>query len=131
MSSSVTDDGLLRDRLGITVLSATKEEVVAEMPVAGNRQPAGLLAGGASCMLAESASSLAASLHAEELGCNALGIEVNATHHRPVPSGHVTAVAKAINLGRRVATYAVTVTDDRGRRVCTARVTCLIVEPKD
>ncbi|RJQ83982.1 PaaI family thioesterase [Amycolatopsis panacis] len=117
---------LLRDRLGIEVLSATPDGVTARMPVHGNRQPAGLLAGGASCMLAESTASLAAHLHAAELGGTALGVELNATHHRPVRDGFVTAVTRALRRGCRVATYEVTITDDTGALVCTARVTCLV-----
>lgn len=119
---------LLRDRLGITIVSATKDEVIARMPVDGNRQPAGLLAGGASCMLAESISSLAAGLHAKELGCDAVGIELNASHHRGVKDGEVTAVAKAVTLGRRLATYYVEIEDGAGRRIASARVTCMLVE---
>jgi uncharacterized protein (TIGR00369 family) len=122
------DEVLLRDRLGIRIVSATKEKVVAVMPVDGNRQPAGLLAGGASCMLAESVSSLAAGLHAQELGAVALGVELNATHHRSVRNGQVTAVGRAISLGRRLATYEVTVSDDDQRRITSARVTCILIE---
>ncbi|MEU9886252.1 PaaI family thioesterase [Sphaerisporangium sp. NPDC051011] len=118
---------LLRDRLGIEVLSATPSRVTARMPVRGNRQPSGLLAGGASCMLAESTASLAANLHAAALGASAVGLELNASHHRAVRSGSVTALATAIRLGRRVASYDVVITDDAGEQVCTARVTCLIV----
>ncbi|WP_432994071.1 PaaI family thioesterase [Dactylosporangium sp. CA-233914] len=117
---------LLRDRLGIEVVSASPDRVTARMPVWGNRQPAGLLAGGASCMLAESTASLAASLHAAELGGTAVGLDLNATHHRAVRDGQVTAVATALRRGRRVATYEVVITDEAGERVCTARVTCLI-----
>ncbi|GAA1000358.1 hypothetical protein GCM10009555_103180 [Acrocarpospora macrocephala] len=119
---------LLRDRLGIEVLSAAPSRAAARMPVSGNRQPRGLLAGGASCMLAESIASLAANLHAAELGATAVGLELNATHHRSVRHGSVTAVATAIRLGRRVASYHVVITDDAGEQVCTARVTCLIID---
>ncbi|MEU6726388.1 hotdog fold thioesterase [Nonomuraea wenchangensis] len=125
--SAVPAEPLLRDRLGIEVLSAAPSCVTARMPVHGNRQPRGLLAGGASCMLAESTASLAASLHAAESGASAVGVELNASHHRAVSAGEVTAVATAVSLGGRVASYEVVITDDAGNRVCTARVTCLIV----
>ncbi|MTD16292.1 hotdog fold thioesterase [Nakamurella sp. YIM 132087] len=119
--------GLLADRLGIEVLEAGPERVVARMPVAGNQQPDGLLAGGASCMLAESVSSRAAALHAAEMGAKAVGVELNATHHRSATSGHVTAVATVIHRGRTAASYQVVVTDEAGKRICTARVLCLVV----
>ncbi|WP_245730212.1 PaaI family thioesterase [Micromonospora pallida] len=124
--AQVGAEPLLRDRLGIEVLSASPDRVTTRMPVEGNRQPAGLLAGGASCMLAESTASLGASLHAADLGGTAVGLELNATHHRAVRDGHVTAVAVALRRGRRVASYEVVITDDTGTLVCTARVTCLV-----
>ncbi|MCR1785826.1 PaaI family thioesterase [Nocardioides carbamazepini] len=119
--------GLLRERLGIEVLEASADLVVARMPVEGNRQPAGLLAGGASCMLAESTASQAASLHAAGLGAVAVGVELNITHHRGVRDGDVTARAAALHRGRTRASYEVVVTDDLERRVATARVTCAIL----
>jgi uncharacterized protein (TIGR00369 family) len=66
-------------------------------------------------------------LHATQSGGGvAVGIEINATHHRSVREGEVTGVATAVHLGRTVATYAVEVTDESGARVATARLTCLI-----
>ncbi|MDQ2815645.1 MAG: hotdog fold thioesterase, partial [Actinomycetota bacterium] len=56
--------GTLAGSMGIKIVSASGTEVVATMPVAGNTQPFGLLHGGASCVLAETAGSLAAALHA-------------------------------------------------------------------
>lgn len=119
--------GGLADRMGIQFQEASAERVVATMPVAGNTQPYGLLHGGASVALAETLGSLAAAIHAGP-GRGAVGIEVSATHHRSAREGEVTAVASAIHLGRRTATYEIVVTDDAGRRLCTARLTCLLLE---
>jgi 1,4-dihydroxy-2-naphthoyl-CoA hydrolase len=95
------------------------------MPVAGNIQPYGLLHGGASCVLAETAGSLAAALHAGP-GHAVVGIEISATHHRGAREGDVTAVATLAHGGRTVATYDIVISDATGRRVCTSRLTCLI-----
>ena len=46
--------GELNQRLGVVFLEATPQRVVATMPVEGNRQPYGLLHGGASIALGES-----------------------------------------------------------------------------
>jgi uncharacterized protein (TIGR00369 family) len=71
--------------------------------------------------------SVGAVLHAAQSGGGvALGIEINATHHRSVRDGEVTGVATAVHLGRTVATYEIEVTDEEGARVATARLTCLI-----
>ncbi len=118
-------EGSLAGRMGITITSASASRVVATMPVEGNQQPYGLLHGGASCVLAETIGSLGAALHAG-LGRAVVGIEVSATHHRGVRQGVVTAVATLVHGGQTLATYDIAVTDAAGRRVCTARLTCLI-----
>jgi uncharacterized protein (TIGR00369 family) len=56
-----------------------------------------------------------------------VGLDLNPTHHRRVPSGTITGVATAIHLGRTTAAYEIVITDDKERRVCTARLTCMIL----
>lgn len=121
------DGGALAERLGIVLTEATPDRVVGTMPVAGNTQPHGLLHGGASCVLAETLGSIGANLHAQRRpGAIALGVDINATHHRAMRTGVVTGVATALHLGSRTVTYEVVVTDEAGRRVCTARLTCVL-----
>jgi uncharacterized protein (TIGR00369 family) len=117
--------GELAETMGIEITEAGPERLVARMPVSGNRQPYGLLHGGASVVLAETLGSLGAALHAgpERI---AVGIEISATHHRSATSGHVTGTATPISLGRTLATYEIVIVDDEGRRVCTSRLTCLL-----
>ena len=135
---SPTDDGLagvarmqamnpdsLMARMGIEVVEASPERLVATMPVAGNTQPYGLLHGGASVVLAETLGSIGAALHAGPDRA-VVGLDINATHHRAARSGLVTGTATALSLGRTLASYEVVVTDEDGRRVCTSRITCLV-----
>jgi len=112
-------------RMGIRITEASAERVVGTMPVHGNTQPYGLLHGGASCVLAETLGSTGAALHA---GRNrvAVGIEINATHHRAASAGQVTGVATKAHAGQTLATYDIVISDDGGRRVCTARLSCLL-----
>jgi uncharacterized protein (TIGR00369 family) len=120
----------LVERMGIALVEASPERAVGTMPVEGNTQPFGLLHGGASCVLAETLGSLAASLHAQKaFGGFALGLEISATHHRGARSGQVTGVATALHLGGSVASYEVVITNEDGERVCTARLTCLLRRP--
>lgn len=124
--------GGLGQTMGIDVTEASAERVVGRMPVEGNRQPFGLLHGGASCVLAESLGSIGSMIHARPLGRVAVGIEINATHHRSATEGNVTGVATPVHLGRTLATWEITITDDRGKKVCTARLTCMLRDaPKD
>jgi 1,4-dihydroxy-2-naphthoyl-CoA hydrolase len=111
-------------KLGIELVSLSHEEVVGTMPVAGNRQPYGLLHGGASAVLAESLGSTLAALHSlpERFP---VGLELACTHHRSATSGLVTGVARPLHIGRSTSTCEIVVSDEEGRRVCTAKLTCL------
>jgi uncharacterized protein (TIGR00369 family) len=113
-------------KMGLEVLELSAERVVGRMPVAGNTQPLGLWHGGASCVLVETLGSIGAAAHAQPDRV-AVGVDLNATHHRAVRSGWVTGTATAIRLGRSVASYEVVLVDDADERVCTARLTCQIV----
>lgn len=115
----------LHQRMGIEITEATLDRVVGTMVVEGNTQPYGLLHGGASVVLAESLGSIGSALHAGR-GRIAVGIEINASHHRSVTSGTVTGVATPVSVGRTLATWQVEITDEAGRRLCTARITCLL-----
>ena len=117
--------GDLGRRMGIRVVEASPERVVGTMPVDGNRQPYGLLHGGASAALAETLGSVGAMLHAGP-GRYAVGVDLNATHHRSATSGIVTGVATAVHRGRSAATYEIAITDDQGRRVTSCRLTCML-----
>lgn len=117
-------------RLGIRFTEASPQRVVATMPVEGNTQPFGLLHGGASCVLAEALGSVGASMHAASVfGGYAVGIDISATHHRSARSGLVTGVATPLHLGISIATYEIVITDESGRRICTARLTCMLRRP--
>jgi 1,4-dihydroxy-2-naphthoyl-CoA hydrolase len=95
------------------------------MPVEGNTQVAGILHGGAHVVLAETLGSFAAGMHAGA-GRHALGIEVSATHHRAIAAGTVTGTCTAIHLGRTLTTHEIVMTDEKGRRLSTARITNML-----
>ncbi|RNF81159.1 PaaI family thioesterase [Streptomyces botrytidirepellens] len=117
--------GYLGTHMGVHILEATAERVVGTMPVSGNTQPYGLLHGGASAVLAETLGSVGSLLHGGRTK-TAVGVDLNCTHHRGVRSGTVTGVAVPLHRGRSTATYEVIINDDEDRRVCTARLTCLL-----
>lgn len=118
-------DQQLNDKIGLTVTEATAERVVGTIPVKGNLQPYGLLHGGANASLAEALGSILAALNAGE-GRAAMGLELSCTHHRAVRDGIVTGVAVPVHVGRGTVTTEIVITDERGRRSCTARLTCII-----
>ena len=117
--------GTLMERMGIEFIEVSPERLVATMPVAGNTQPYGLLHGGASVVLAETLGSFGAVLNAGE-GKIAVGIDINATHHRAARAGLVTGVATLLSAGNTMVSYEIVISDEDGRRCCTSRLTCLI-----
>jgi uncharacterized protein (TIGR00369 family) len=116
----------LDKKMGIEIIEASPQRMVGTMPVEGNTQPSGLLHGGANVVLAETLGSVGTHLHA---GPNRriVGIDVNATHHKSATSGKVTAVATAVTLGKTLCCYVVEITNNKGERTCSARITCLIL----
>ncbi|WP_371812911.1 PaaI family thioesterase [Saccharopolyspora sp. ASAGF58] len=118
-------DEQLTERMGIEIVEWDPDRVVATMPVAGNRQPYGLLHGGANAVLAETLGSIAAALHA---GADriAVGLELSCTHHRAATEGVVTGVATPVHRGRSTATFDIVITDEKDRRTCSARLTCVL-----
>ncbi len=119
--------GTLIERMDIQITELTAERATATMPVAGNTQPMGLLHGGANVVLAETLGSIAAQMHAG-MGRAAVGIEVSATHHGSAREGRVTGVATALHLGRTTASYEIVITNEQGKRLCTARLTCMLLD---
>ncbi len=121
--------GALADKMGIQLLELSAERAVATMPVEGNTQPIGLVHGGAYVVLGESLGSTAANVHAHPSGF-AVGIEINATHHKSATSGVVTGTCTAIKLGKTLTSHEIKVTDESGDLLSTIRITNLIRQKK-
>ncbi|MBK1788490.1 PaaI family thioesterase [Prauserella cavernicola] len=115
----------LNDKVGLRFTELNPERVVGTMPVAGNLQPYGLLHGGANAVLAEALGSTVAALNAGA-GRVAMGLELSCTHHRAALQGLVTGVAVPLHVGRGTSTAEITITDESGKRTCTARLTCIV-----
>lgn len=122
--------GELAERMGIQLLELSAEHTVATMPVEGNRQPLGLVNGGAYLVLGETLGSLSANVWAYTMGKVAVGIEINASHSRSATQGFVKAVCKSISLGRTLAVHEIVCYDDQDRRLSTVRITNLIRDKK-
>jgi len=114
--------GELADSMGIKIISISGDAGVATMPAEGNRQPLGIVHGGAYVVLAETLGSMCATLAAGE-NRHAVGIEINASHTKSCTQGLITATCKAVNLGRNLATHEIAVEDESGNRLSTVRIT--------
>lgn len=114
--------GALAEKMGIEILEFTEERAVATMPVEGNTQPIMLLHGGAYVVLGESLGSMHANLLAPQ-GYVAVGVDINATHTGSATAGLVTGVCTPVHAGRSIVVHEIVVSDERGRRCSTVRIT--------
>jgi 1,4-dihydroxy-2-naphthoyl-CoA hydrolase len=123
--------GELDEKMGVKITEQSVQRVVATMPVEGNTQSFGLLHGGASLAVGEAVGSWAAVIHASTLGKTAVGIEVSATHHRSARQGQITITAAPIHLGRTLTTHEVLIANEAGQRLCTLRITNLLMDKRN
>jgi uncharacterized protein (TIGR00369 family) len=111
----------------MTIEHVSADRVVISMVVDSRiHQPYGLLHGGASMVLAESAASIGGMVAAPE-GMAAVGQEINANHIRGVREGVVRAVAVPLHIGRTSHVWSVEIRDEAGKLVCVSRCTLAIV----
>lgn len=121
-------ENTLMEYLGMKLVDDNPDSVVITMPVDDRtRQPMGLLHGGASVALAESAASMASMFNIDTRKSAAVGIEINANHLKSVRSGTVTAKATPLHRGATTHVWDIRITDDTQRLVCIARCTVAIV----
>ena len=126
-ASGVTFENTIHEALGIRVLELGPDRVVLEMDVGPTvHQPAGLLHGGASATIAESAASMGAYANCDPATQFAVGIELNISHLRARTSGKVIATATPVRKGRSVHVWTIAIDDEEGKAVAVARCTLAI-----
>lgn len=121
--------GTLLGHLGIEIVDITPHSLIAKMPVDHRtRQPEGILHGGASATLAETAASIAGNLTLDPEKFFAVGLDINTSHLRMVKSGFVIAEAKPIHLGKQTQVWQVPITSDAGQLISYSRLTLMVLE---
>ncbi|HCU25429.1 MAG TPA: esterase [Deltaproteobacteria bacterium] len=119
----------MAETLGMELVEAVPGRVVLTMPVdRRTHQPYGLLHGGASLALAETAASLGGWILAEPEGKVVVGQEINANHLRSVRSGKVKAVGEIIHQGKNSQVWGVRIYDEQERLICVSRCTLAVIE---
>lgn len=122
-----TSENELMQFLGIKVELATPERVVLSMEVTPKvHQYVGIMNGGVSLYLCETAASIGVVAGADLTKVTPVGIEINANHLRAVSRGILTVEAQPIHTGRTMSVWKIDITNDRGKLVCTSRLTMLI-----
>lgn len=114
--------------LEIEFVEIGEDYLAARMPVTERvHQPAGILHGGASVVLAETLGSVASGLLIDTQKHMAVGLEINANHLRPVTKGFVKGVCKPVHIGGKTHVWDIRLYDDRGKMNCISRLTVAIV----
>lgn len=119
----------LVEHLGIEFLEIGDDYLKAKMPVDyRTKQPAGLLHGGASVVLAETLGSVAAGLSVNREKKGIVGIEINANHIRPVTDGWVTGITKPIHVGNTTQIWEIKIYNEQDNLICISRLTVANIE---
>ncbi len=115
--------------VGIEILELGDDFIRGRMPVDERTvQPAGILHGGASVVLAETLGSIAANLCVDPSKQACVGLEINANHVRPVRSGFVYGIARPLHIGGRTQLWEIRIEDEAERLVCVSRLTMAVLD---
>ena len=121
--------GTLGEHLGMEYSAIGQDFLQVKMPVdKRTHQPYGLLHGGASVALAETAGSVASHLIIDPEKYYCVGMEINANHLRSKKDGWVYATAKPLHLGRTTHVWDIRITDEKDKLICISRLTVAIVK---
>ncbi|MGX1902047.1 uncharacterized protein (TIGR00369 family) [Thermolongibacillus altinsuensis] len=119
----------LLEALNIEIIHISEGKVIATMPVnEKTRQPFGILHGGASVALAETAASVGAYALIDPQKEIAVGLEINANHLRPVYEGIVTATATIVHRGKTTMVWNIEIVNEKNELICISRCTMAIRE---
>lgn len=120
--------GCANGHLGIELLEAGADFLKGRMPVDHRtRQPAGVLHGGVSMVLAETLASWGAAYVVDPAKHHCVGQEINANHIRAVAAGWVYGVARPLHIGRSSHVWEVKIADERDKLVCVSRITLAVL----
>lgn len=116
----------LLDFLGVTIEVAEPERVVLKMEVTPKvHQYVGIMNGGVSLFLAETAASIGVVAGSDLTKVTPVGIEINANHLRAVSKGIITVEAKPVYPGRTMSVWSIEIKNDKDKLVCISRITLL------
>ncbi len=116
------------DFLGMNWVEIGDNFLKISMPVnEKTRQPYGLLHGGASCALAETAGSVASALVIDPDKFYCVGLEINANHVKGVKEGLVTGSATPLHLGKTTHVWDIKIHDSFQKLICVSRLTVAII----
>lgn len=126
-ASPLPYENTIHETLGVRVLEASPDKVVLEMDVGPQvHQPFGILHGGASAVIAESAASIGAFLNCDPAKQYCVGTDLNISHLRAKRDGLVRATARPVRKGRTMHVWQIDVDQEDGKQIAVARCTLAI-----
>ncbi|MBC7475598.1 MAG: hotdog fold thioesterase [Candidatus Sericytochromatia bacterium] len=122
-------ENTLVSHLGIEITEIGENFISGKMPVDRRTiQPAGLLHGGASVVLAETLGSIAANCCVDQQKQACVGLEINANHIRGVRSGYVYGRAEAVHIGKKTQIWETKIYDGQKKLTCISRLTIAVID---
>lgn len=113
--------------LGVNIVETTPKHVVLTMEVTPKvHQYVGIMNGGVSLYLAETAASIGVVSNADLTKVTPVGIEINGNHLRAVSKGLLTVEARPIYPGRTMSVWQIDITNDRQKLIFTGRITIML-----
>jgi 1,4-dihydroxy-2-naphthoyl-CoA hydrolase len=113
--------------IGIEITEVTPNSMKGKMPVDERTfQPASILHGGASVVLAETLGSIASNFIVEPGKAVCVGLSINANHLRPASSGYVYGEAIPIHLGKTTHVWNIDIVNEEGKMVCNCKLTMAV-----
>ncbi len=122
-----TAENELLQFLGVKIELATAERVVISMEVTPKvHQYVGIMNGGVSLYLCETAASIGAVASYDLSKITPVGIEINANHLRSVSRGVIKVEAAPVYSGRTISVWNIEIRDSREKLICTSRCSILL-----
>jgi 1,4-dihydroxy-2-naphthoyl-CoA hydrolase len=123
--------GNIGEYLGIEFTELGENYICGRMPIDHRTvQPAGILHGGISLVLAETLGTIGAmvSVTGENKVC--VGLDINGNHIRSVAKGYIHGKASCRHKGKTTQVWEVDIRDDNDNLVCISRITMAILDAK-
>ena len=121
----------LMETLKIEFTEIGDNYVVCQMPVTPEvHQPAGILHGGATAALVETAGSFASRYFIKDREMAIRGVEISTNHVKSISEGFVYAKATNIHMGRTMQIWEVRVLDEQNNLISLGKLTTLAIKKK-
>jgi len=121
----------LMETLKIEFTEIGDNHVVCKMPVTPEvHQPAGILHGGATAALVETAGSFASRYFIKDREMAIRGVEISTNHVKSISEGFVYAKAINIHMGRTMQIWEIRVSDEQNNLISLGKLTTLAIKKK-